>query len=933
MTLFLGVSTYLFAQQFGGHPPSTRWNQINTDSVRVIFPAGLQRQASEITGIIHRLGRDPLAPLGKDFRKISIVLQPRTTLSNGYVGLGPWRSEFLLTPPQNSFQLGSLPWHRTLALHEYRHVEQYNNFRKGISRTAYYLFGQQGQELVNSAAIPNWFWEGDAVYQETVLSDQGRGRLPSFFNGYRSLWASRKNYSWMKLRNGSYRDYVPDHYRLGYMLVAYGREKYGNDLWQKVTDEAARFRGPFYPFQRALKKYTGQPYSAFREAAMQYFEDQVKGKPISEIEIQAAKQRHFAGDENYPQWLNEKELIYVGSSYKKIPAFYVKDVVSKTTRQLRVKDISSDEYFSLRNGKIVYAAYEPDLRWRWRDYSVIKWLDVATNELRTLTHRSRYFAPDISEDGTTIVTVHVEPGKDSELHLLNSTDGSILKRLPNPNHLFFAQPKFQDAQTVITAARNQEGDMAVCRVNLQNGSIQNLIPWSNNVIGFPAVHKDTILFTASYGLKDRLFLITGNQVQLVTPRDAPAYTGQYQLSLANGRFAWTAFTATGERLQDGMVADLQLVPIAAEDLTAQLPSQSITALDGKNNRTIQEVAADTAVYPVGKYSASFRLLNFHSWRPFINDPDYTFSVLSDNVLNTVQSEVYFNYNNNEESKELGVSLSYAQLFPWIRIGTNYTLDRPATFRNQTIYYNEWKSTIGLLVPLNFSSGRQFRSLSIGGDLGYSKRHFQGIYKDTFDTRGFAYVTTYANLSLQSQQAQQHIYPRWAQTLQLRYSRAVSLFEADQFLANAYWYFPGLTRTHNLVINTAFQQRDLAQNPTFGSGFPFSRGYQGLNLYRMLKAGANYHLPLVYPDWGFGNMVYFLRVRANLFYDFTRVTNRFKNDFDLRSYGTEIFFETKWWNQHNVSFGFRYSRLMDGELQGLSPNQWEFILPINLLGSR
>jgi hypothetical protein len=33
---------------------------------------------------------------------------------------------------------------------------------------------------------------------------------------------------------------------------------------------------------------------------------------------------------------------------------------------------------------------------------------------------------------------------------------------------------------------------------------------------------------------------------------------------------------------------------------------------------------------------------------------------------------------------------------------------------------------------------------------------------------------------------------------------------------------------------------------------------------------NYHLPLLYPDWGFGNIVYFLRVRGNAFYDFTKV---------------------------------------------------------------
>jgi hypothetical protein len=103
---------------------------------------------------------------------------------------------------------------------------------------------------------------------------------------------------------------------------------------------------------------------------------------------------------------------------------------------------------------------------------------------------------------------------------------------------------------------------------------------------------------------------------------------------------------------------------------------------------------------------------------------------------------------------------------------------------------------------------------------------------------------------------------------------------------------------------------------------------------MYKVGVNYHLPLFYPDWGFGSIVYFLRVRANAYYDYTHAM-----DYDntkqriyreYRSYGAEIFLDTKWWNQQPISFGFRYSRLVDGEQQGLGPNQYEFILPVNLI---
>ncbi|HTQ28286.1 MAG TPA: hypothetical protein VMI35_09165, partial [Puia sp.] len=204
-------------QQFGGIPPSLSWRQINTDTARVIFPAGMEKQAQQVAAIVGNLSRYTLATLGGKQHKIDIVFQNQTTISNGYVQLAPFRSEFELTAEQNSFELGSLPWQEQLAIHEYRHVQQYNNFRVGLSKAFYYLFGEGGQELANSTSVPNWFWEGDAVYQETLVSRQGRGRLPFYFNGYRSLWAGKKNYSWMKLRNGSLRDYVPNHYPLGYM--------------------------------------------------------------------------------------------------------------------------------------------------------------------------------------------------------------------------------------------------------------------------------------------------------------------------------------------------------------------------------------------------------------------------------------------------------------------------------------------------------------------------------------------------------------------------------------------------------------------------------------------------------------------------------------------------------------------------------------------
>ncbi len=91
-----------------------------------------------------------------------------------------------------------------------------------------------------------------------------------------------------------------------------------------------------------------------------------------------------------------------------------------------------------------------------------------------------------------------------------------------------------------------------------------------------------------------------------------------------------------------------------------------------------------------------------------------------------------------------------------------------------------------------------------------------------------------------------------------------------------------------------------------------RGYQDLNQRRMYKVGVNYHFPLCYPDWGFGNIIFFQRIRMNAFFDYgssqTKFTDGSLREIKTRSTGAK-FFDTKLWNALPVSFGFRYSRLL------------------------
>jgi hypothetical protein len=927
LPICLLISISLKAQQFGGNPPSVKWRQINIPAVRVIFPPGLDSQASRITDIISSLNNTTQQTIGSKQRKINLVLQNETTVSNAYVALGPFHSQFYLTPLQNSFELGSLPWPDQLAIHEFRHVQQYNNFNTGLSKVMRTLFGEEGQALANNLSIPNWFFEGDAVFNETNVSTQGRGRLPYFFNGFRSLWLANTNYSWMKLRNGSYKDFIPDHYQLGYLLVAYGREKYGDEFWKKITQDAAAFKRLFYPFQGAIKKYSGRSFTSFRTDALQYFKNNLV--PESNKTAGNTNRKDFINEE-YPSYIDSNSVVFVKSSFKHPHAFYLRS--GNKERKIRTVDASLDNHFSQRNGRIVYASYRPDIRWGYKDYSELQLVDISTGAQRTFTHHSKYFSPDISEDGKKIVAVNVQPDGKSVLQILNE-DGKVISSIPNTENLFYTYPKFYGTDGIISAVRNSQGKMSLAQININTGTVDYLLPFSYNVIGFPCISNDTIYFSASHKNDDKLFAFSTQSKKLYSLR-LPSIegTGYYQPAVTTNKIAWTSFTANGFHLTETDRPYVKWLPVESEFFFDEPSSFGITAVNKTNANLLDSITARQ--HEITRYSKATRIINFHSIEPYINDPEYSLTLISQNILNTLQSQLSFTYNRNEQFKKIGLNAVYGALFPYLSAGIDYTIDRRGRYNGQRVYWNETEPGAGFTIPLNFSKGKHFTYLNAGSRYVFNQTNYQGSFKDTFGRVAYSYLNNSFTLTNQVQKARQQIFPSFAQALSVNFRKAITKYSSAQFVASTNFYFPGITTTHSLVLNGAYSTKSRSAGINFSNSFPFSRGYESENLYKMIKWGINYHFPLSYPDAGLGGIAYVLRIRSNIFYDQTHVKDFFRNGntfkTDFRSAGAEMYFDTKWWNEFPVSFGIRYSYLLDKDIfGGVGKNRWEFILPVDL----
>jgi hypothetical protein len=937
--LFAGTMT-AHAQQFGGNPPSVKWKQINITAANVIFPTGLDSTATRVANIIKEMDAATRPTIGFKQKQVNIVLQNQTNISNAYVGLAPFRSEFYLTPDQNGFEIGTLPWADQLAIHEFRHVQQYNNFNVGLSRGLRFLFGDAGQAFGNDLAIPNWFFEGDAVFNETLVSRQGRGRLPFFLNGYKEVWA-KKDYSWMKLRNGSFVDYVPDWYPLGYMLVAYGRENYGDDFWKKVTHDAASFKGLFYPFQRAIKKYSGKDYESFRYGALEYFKnellpfpplpdsltkkydflDRVRGVNVSDIH------RHFTASEEFPAYINVNTVIYMKSTYNRPPQFTIN--TNGQERKIAVRSLSLDNYFNYNRDKIVYAALKPDVRWSYRDYNELRVLDVTTGEERRLTKHTKYFSPSFREDGKRIIAVQVAASGKNELHIINTADGKVTSVVPDKANLFYTYPKFYNDRQVITAVRNAAGQMSIAVIDIRTGDARYLLAYSYQPIGVPFIQGGFVYFSATSGINDRLFAVNISTAKLFEiDREG---INKYQPTAFANKLAWIEFTAFGYRLQEAENNADRWRAVTDNKVPGGLPDFKISSLN-RDSATNLLSTVDNKQLAVTKYNKAHHLFNFHSLIPDFSDPNYTVSLLGENVINTFQSQLVFSYNRDEGYKEFGFDAIYGALFPYISAGFNYTLDRRARYQGISVYWNESDLHAGMQIPFNLSGGKTLTGLNVASSIHYSTTSFQQTYQAILN-KAYTYVSNGISFTNRTQQARQNIYPRFGQSFALNYKRAISGLSANQFLATGTLYLPGAFVNHNLVVTGAYQRSGQDNVVSFSNNFPFSRGYTVENLLTMNKVGINYHFPIAYPDAGVANTVYFMRIRGNLFYDYTQgtyfYTNKIMATSNFRSAGAELYFDTKWFNQQPLTLGIRYSRLLDKDIfGGIGPNFIEVVLPVS-----
>ena len=220
----------------GDDPGRLRWNFIDTESFRIIYPQGSDTLAREYAFKLEKYKVPVSLSTGKmvgqgDGKLMPVVLHTFNG-ANGSVAWAPKRMDLFTIP--TAYDPDPMPWSTMLSVHEGRHVTQMQFGMMDKKKGFKYVFGEMWNILASLVFPGMYLIEGDAVIAETALTSSGRGRTSDFLNYYRIAFDNGDLRSWDRWKFGSQKYFAPDRYALGYMT--YGGIRYIYDYPDFLKD-------------------------------------------------------------------------------------------------------------------------------------------------------------------------------------------------------------------------------------------------------------------------------------------------------------------------------------------------------------------------------------------------------------------------------------------------------------------------------------------------------------------------------------------------------------------------------------------------------------------------------------------------------------------------------------------------------------------------
>jgi len=873
--LFLS-GTNSFAQYYiiGQNPASVKWKQIDSENFKIIFPTGYEDKAANYVNLLEYSRLAISQSYLVKSKKFKIVLHNRTTTSNAMVSPTPMHADFFEIPDQNTYaQL----WDRQLTLHEYRHAVQIQKMNQGLTRGLYYVFGDQALAAIMGIFLPFWFIEGDAVFSETVYSKSGRGRSPDFSMDLKAQILDKKVYSYDKALYGSFKNYTPDHYTLGYQIVLNANLKYGNNIWNDALNKVARRPYVIVPFSSAIKKYHGKGkvglYTSTMEELKNTWHEEDSSLILKDNFIDQPKPKYFT-NYKFPVSVNDSTIIALKTGIDDINRFVIigsdgKEEILFTPGFSFNKSLSANDSLICWNEK----SYDP--RWEMRNYAIIKIYNYKTSKTKILSKRSRYFAPQLSNDGKMVCAVEVTEDNNYFIVVIDIETQEVIKLFSTEENLFLSTPQWSsDDESIISVAVGEKGKIIVS-FNVEDGKVEYLGDFTFDDIKFASINKDKLIFTAPFGETNNIYLKdlkTKNTYKLTNTRfDASGI----KFSSNGEHIYFSEYTADGYRVSkiSSNPTEEQLV-----DYKHLKTSFAIDELTLESNFILDDSIIPNSKSEVKKYSKSGHLFNLHSWAPLGIDIDnFTVSpgvtLMSQNLLSSSIGTLGYYYDLNEETGKVKFNYDYYGWYPVIKLGVEYAGRRQFHFNEDSqeydeVRFNETNISAGVSLPLNFTRSKWIKGMQpyVGVTQQFLKMHKDSKY--TFNTDQFTSLTYQFYAYNQLKRSVRDIFPKWGQSLNLVYRHTpFGQMTNNQFYSSMYFYLPSIINHHGIRLYAAYQKTEVSNYP-YANQLSISRGYTNLSFSEMLSFKSDYALPIIYPDLAIPSVLFLKRIHGRVFYDFT-----------------------------------------------------------------
>ncbi|HKK61335.1 MAG TPA: hypothetical protein VJ951_02175 [Bacteroidales bacterium] len=928
----------LFGQfyEYGQDAVSIKWSSFDSENYQIIYPVGLDSLAMDFTDKLEYFYPFHSRVLKWEHKKIPVVIHNESSFSNGVFVWAPRRLEVFTNPdptghPQN--------WMTKLALHEGRHAFQVSKLEQGITRGLSFIAGEQAVGAI-TGFLPMWYLEGDAVDAETRFSYTGRGRLPEFEMGIRAIMLERGNpYSYSKAILGSYKDYVPNHYELGYLLVRHGRRNYGDKFWQDFQQSVARKPYVIDPTWFSMRNYgIRSKRDYYKQALKEYTQHWKKIDSLrlgDNAELFTHQDHKHYISYHFPQYYEAGKVIALKKGLDQIPEFVIIDSLGSEQRIFRPGLLNTGR-FSYRNGKIVWDEWAPDIRWSNRNFSEICLYDLNSGKSKRLKSRTRYYAPAFSHKGNRIAAIEQQTDNRFFLVILNLS-GEVIEQVSAPDNQYIQQPAWMenDSSLVMTVS-NVNGEY-IYSYNIETGSWNKLFYNQHNDISWPQVIGDSIYFSATNtGINNifRLELSSKNLTRLTDSR-----FGAFEPSLMPGLQEKVLFSSYSWRGYNVSVVDLDKIP---DRLSVNVPD-SLRQLDFSSTKEEKEIIKgsfdlEPKSYEPKPYRKWTNLINIHSWLPlyfnYLNpesaitperiDVNPGLTLLSQNLLSTAVGVLGYEYSEKMHFFHTGLRLkgrvpvfeidfTYGGL-PFVHANSqNEQLQVSPDRRNFSLYS---------YIPLRLNTGKYITIVQPQFRYQYSSDIFpnanntgyqSGVHRTLYRLYAGSYLM----------KGRRDILPRLGVTgfASVYYTPFDKVNLGSLSYSGITCYLPGVLKHQTLKLSLTSQiQEPLKYYMSNNINMP--RGIEPFSAMKLSKYSADYVFPMAYPDLNIAHLLYVKRIQGAVWADYMvgkdvliNSPDRYVTDRSFFSYGADLLFDF-----HFLRFFFPFSA---GVRTSYIPEQSEF----------